>query len=219
MRLSYYIFIVLIYLSSIQNAFSQIKHISLNERLFELGKLPVIQVNIVADEYDISNLEFILVQNEGKERLIVQRKNQFMLLAMGLEEVTDINAKLIVRYSTPIRDISLFNKKDVKKTESSLSNHSLSSNKSSLYIQNVQPCTLEYSGNKTLWSLGQEYSSKWETNVYTAILAIYYANSSAFSQRKINALRKEAKLNCPTEELLNQYGDLELAKKRYNSMN
>lgn len=200
------------------NAFSQIKHISLNERLFELGKLPVLKVNIVADAQDIQNLEFILVQKNGEERLVVQQQNQFMLLAMGLEEVYDKDARLVVRYSNPIGEISLFNKGDINEVQPVLK-HPLQNIKSQQDMEKTKPCTLEYNGSKTLWSLAKEYSEIWETNVYTTMLAIYYANSSAFYQEKISGLRKNAKLNCPTKELLDQHSDRVEAQKRYNSLN
>ncbi|TVL21236.1 hypothetical protein AYI92_06645 [Shewanella xiamenensis] len=213
MRLLRSIFITFVFIMQIPNAYAKIKHISLNERMFELGKIPMLKINIVADMQDIANLEFILVQQNSEERLVVQQQNQFMLFAMGLEKVYDINAKLVVHYSAPIGEIKLFNKNDIDKTNIKLSSQPLQTK------QNSSPCMLDYDGNKTLWRLAKDYSVIWETNIYSAMLAIFYANQRWFNQGRINALRKDAKLSCPTEELLNQYRDNENAKRHFNSIN
>lgn len=214
MRYIYLFFIAIAFLVIIPNAYSEIKHISLNERMFEIGKVPILKINIVADQQHIPNLEFVLVQKNSEERLVVRQQNQFILVVMGQEKVYDINAKLIVRYSNPIGSIPLFNEIDyVEEANASSSGYPMQ------ITPNSNSCTLEYDGDKTLWRLAKDYSAIWKTNVYSAMLAVFYANPDGFYQGKINGLRKNAKLSCPSEELLNYYRDNQNAKNIFDSLN
>ncbi|MBO1270613.1 hypothetical protein J3L11_03005 [Shewanella sp. 4t3-1-2LB] len=76
---------------------ADVTHVSINQRLFDLGKLPLIKVNIVAAPTDPDRMQFILRQKSGEEKLMVQQINNYMLLLMGLDEVTDANALLLVQ--------------------------------------------------------------------------------------------------------------------------
>ncbi|QGS51208.1 hypothetical protein FOB89_01555 [Shewanella putrefaciens] len=207
---------------------AQVEHISLNERLFEVGKLPMVKLNIVTTNQDISDLEFILVQENNEEKLIVQQLNQFSLLLMGLDIVTDINAKLIVRQWQPIKDIALFDKDYVERhlaaLEAKRAQKEVAINKSPLMIsqanmvQDSASCLLEYDGNQTLWRLGLKYAESWDTSNYTAMLVIFYENPQAFNNGWINGLRKDAVLRCPDDKLLTIYADPVKAKTLYNKL-
>ncbi|MDR6965092.1 hypothetical protein [Shewanella putrefaciens] len=210
------------------SVFAQIEHISLNERLFEVGKLPMVKVNIVTTNQDISNLEFVLVQKDNEEKLIVQQLNQFSLLLMGLDKVTDINAKLVVRQWQPIKDIALFDKDYVERhlaaVEAKRAPKEVAINKSPLMIsqanmvQDSASCLLEYDGNQTLWRLGLKYAESWDTSIYAAMLVIFYENTQAFNNGGINGLRKDAVLRCPEDKLLTIYADPVKAKTLYNKL-
>ncbi|MFQ6371870.1 FimV family protein [Shewanella sp. YIC-542] len=76
---------------------AEVTHVSLNQRLFDLGKLPLIKVNIVSAPTDLQRLQFLLRQQSGEEKLMVQPVNPYLLLLMGIEEVTDPNAVLLVQ--------------------------------------------------------------------------------------------------------------------------
>ncbi|MEZ9140870.1 MULTISPECIES: FimV/HubP family polar landmark protein [unclassified Shewanella] len=75
-------------------------HISINSRQFEVGQHPKIKLNIVAGRNDFSRISFHLRQTNGSkevmEELMVQPISGYMLFAIGVDEVTDPNAKLIV---------------------------------------------------------------------------------------------------------------------------
>ncbi len=75
-------------------------HISINSRQFELGQHPKIKLNIVASSKDLSRLSIHLRQTnddkESMEELMVQPISSFMLFAIGVEDVSDPKAKLIV---------------------------------------------------------------------------------------------------------------------------
>ena len=77
-----------------------LSHISINSRQFELGQHPKIKLNIVSGKNDLSRISFHLRQVNGskevKEELMIQPISGFMLFAIGFDDVTDPNAKLIV---------------------------------------------------------------------------------------------------------------------------
>ncbi|QSX33254.1 fimbrial protein FimV [Shewanella avicenniae] len=92
-RLSYLIVTVVMLFNS---AWAGTSHVSINQRLFDLGKIPLIKLNIVSDVTDTERLQFIVQQQSGEERLMVDRINDFMYLLQGIDEVTDPDAKLVV---------------------------------------------------------------------------------------------------------------------------
>lgn len=214
-------------------AIAQVEHVSLNERLFEIGKIPMAKVNIVASEQDIFNLEFILVQEHNQEKLLVQPLNDFSLLLMGLDKVTDINSKIVVRQWSPVKELSLFSQDELKqfltasggnggqkvveerystvKELSSIINQDI-------VMQNSDLCLLDFDGTQTLWSLGSKYAKLWSTNIYSASLVIFYANIKSFNGGRINGLKVDATLRCPSDELFLIYGGYDMAKKLYNEL-
>ncbi|MEL4474286.1 FimV/HubP family polar landmark protein [Shewanella algae] len=87
--------LVLMLLTSV--AIAETAHVSINQRMFELGHLPLIKVNVVADSEDMTRLEFIVRQQGAAEKLMVQPINRYMVLLLGIDEVTDKQAELLVR--------------------------------------------------------------------------------------------------------------------------
>lgn len=75
-----------------------------------------------------------------------------------------------------------------------------------------EECVLNYAANETLWRIANRYAAQWEVNMYGAMLAIYDANPKAFAKNKINALKKNATLYCPSREMLTRYADAGEAK-------
>lgn len=80
-----------------QQALANITHVSINQRLFDVGKLPLLKMNIVSNIKDSKRFQFLLQQQSGSERLMVNRINDYMLLVQGVEEVTDADALLLVQ--------------------------------------------------------------------------------------------------------------------------
>lgn len=87
--------LVLMLLTSV--ARTETAHVSINQRMFELGHLPMLKVNVVADSEDMTRLEFIVRQQGAAEKLMVQPINRYMVLLLGIDEVTDKQAELLVR--------------------------------------------------------------------------------------------------------------------------
>ncbi|WP_144212288.1 FimV/HubP family polar landmark protein [Shewanella donghaensis] len=79
-----------------------LSHLSINSRQFELGQHPKFKLNIVAGKNDLSRISFHVRQHVGDkevlEELMVQPVNGFMLYAIGVDDVKDPNAKLIVSH-------------------------------------------------------------------------------------------------------------------------
>lgn len=76
---------------------------------------------------------------------------------------------------------------------------------------NAGECRLDYR-DETLWRLANRYAGDWQLSVYGAMLAIHDANPGAFSKNRINFLRKDAILTCPSSEILARYPDAKAAK-------
>lgn len=76
---------------------AQVSHVSVNSRMFELGGYPKLRVNVIADNQDMSRLEFVVQQASGEEKLMVESLNRFLVLLTGVEDVKDDKAKLLVR--------------------------------------------------------------------------------------------------------------------------
>ncbi|WP_088210029.1 FimV/HubP family polar landmark protein [Shewanella sp. Shew256] len=79
---------------------------------------------------------------------------------------------------------------------------------------NSGECMLDYH-NETLWRIANRYAPEWKVNVYGAMLAIHDANPKAFSKNRINALKKDATLYCPSAEILSRYPDAQAARTSF----
>ncbi|MFB2726642.1 FimV/HubP family polar landmark protein [Shewanella mangrovisoli] len=79
---------------------------------------------------------------------------------------------------------------------------------------NSGDCMLDYH-NETLWRIANRYAPEWKVNVYGAMLAIHDANPKAFSKNRINALKKDATLYCPSAEILSRYPDAQAARTSF----
>lgn len=79
---------------------------------------------------------------------------------------------------------------------------------------NSGECLLDYH-NETLWRIANRYAPEWKVSVYGAMLAIHDANPKAFSKNRINALKKDATLYCPSAEILARYPEAQVAKTSF----
>lgn len=78
----------------------------------------------------------------------------------------------------------------------------------------VEECHLDYN-NETLWRIANRYALEWQVSVYGAMLAIHDANPSAFAKNRINALKKNATLDCPAAEIVARYTNAQAAKATF----
>lgn len=359
---------------------AQVSHVSINSRMFELGAYPKMRVNVIADNQDMTRLEFAVQQSGGEEKLMAEQLNRFLVLLTGVEDVTDPKARLLVREyrvdrwyevknlplfdnassaessvsqakaavvksskaakaettqlaassaksdKTPVKSTKVVqevnlvtaeadvapvasvvvaavttevaaaprasgftfpeDKSDVKasstssssvvasaeakaevaksepsKTEASKAEMSTSEpstpevasgpavaqasadlprvDKSKTEIDapevkageatatevktvsstnaqstNSGECLLDYH-NETLWRIANRYAPEWKVSVYGAMLAIHDANPKAFSKSRINALKKDATLYCPSAEILARYPEAQAAKTSF----
>ena len=255
-------------------ALANITHVSINQRLFDVGKLPLLKINIVSNIKDSKRFQFLLQQQTGSERLMVNRINDFMLLVQGVEEVTDNQATLLVQeyrdnywydvarlplfaadvpagvppegiklamYKKPQAPTSVQSVQPSPVAESTAAEAASSQTveTSKLLAEPLKPeqiatqtanpnlannstaneqCVLDYNGKQTLWRLAKRYAKAWQTNVYAAALGILDSNPKAFYHGNPSSLRADAKLRCPSAEVLAQYGDKAAAEKKFDSL-
>ena len=314
---------------------AQVSHVSVNSRMFELGGYPKLRVNVIADNQDMSRLEFVVQQAGSEEKLMVEALNRFLVLLTGVEDVKDDKAKLLVReyrldrwyevksinlfgeakptsaaltakaasgskntttalvpkradkvnaqpvkvaaestreleakpvtaviaavnthvdtkprgpaaevvtdfkfpevaneQNTPVTEIKPVVKisepvaakttpvetvvpetvmSEVVATETAKTTHSeLKANAvetSPTASQTPEHCQLTYLAGETLWRIANRYANDWDVSVYGAMLAIYESNPAAFSKNKINALKSNAALSCPSKMILAQHAN------------
>ncbi|MDI5833508.1 FimV/HubP family polar landmark protein [Shewanella xiamenensis] len=326
---------------------AQVSHVSINNRMFELGAYPKMRVNVISDNQDMTRLEFALHQSTGEEKLMVEQLNRFLVLLTGVEDVTDPKARLLVReYRVDrwyeVKNLPLFDNtssatssvsqaktavvkssKAAKAETSQLAASSAKSDKTTVkstkVVQEVNlvtaeadvapvivaavtanvaaprasgftfpedkpdakassasslstepsiakpstepsaaqvssanadmakadksingidvseaktaevtkiasstnanatssgECMLDYH-NETLWRIANRYALEWQVSVYGAMLAIHDANPKAFAKNRINALKKDATLTCPSAEILARYPNAQAAKASF----
>ncbi|MDT3275774.1 FimV/HubP family polar landmark protein [Shewanella sp. SP2S2-4] len=331
---------------------AQVSHVSVNSRMFELGGYPKLRVNVIADNQDMSRLEFVVQQAGGEEKLMVEELNRFLVLLTGVEDVKDDKAKLLVREYRldrwyEVKSINLFGEAKPTSAALSMSAASGSKNTTTALVQkradkvNVQPvkvaaestsavgaktatvitaanihidthvnthvntkptvpaaevvtgfkfpeaadeqntqvaevkaaaknsepvavkatsaetmmpepvmsevvvteavkttnselkvnaaetsptasqtpehCQLTYLAGETLWRIANRYANDWDVSVYGAMLAIYEANPAAFSKNKINALKSNAALSCPSKMILAQHANAKEAQAMFEA--
>ncbi|MFC1520205.1 FimV/HubP family polar landmark protein [Pseudomonadota bacterium] len=227
------------------SAQAALSHISINSRHFKLDQHPQLKLNIVAANDDLSRLSFHLRQtvgaNEVVEELMLQPVSRFMLYAIGVDDVSDPNAKLIVSeykgnswqqyavlsvFDAPYikpngrSDIKIDAAKALKKVPLAATTAEkdpiivTASNNSN----NSQACMVERNNTETLWGIASRYATSWNTHVYGAMLALYEANPQAFSQQKIHLIKQDVPLRCPTKVQLNQYITKADAKLEFESI-
>ncbi|MGI2141112.1 FimV/HubP family polar landmark protein [Shewanella baltica] len=349
------------------SSMAQVSHVSVNSRMFELGSYPKLRVNVIADNQDMSRLEFVVQQASGEEKLMVEELNRFLVLLTGVEDVKDDKAKLLVREYRldrwyEVKSINLFG--EAKPTLATLTAKAASGSKNTTTAQvqkradkvNVQPvkvaaestsvvgaktatvitaanihvdthvdahvntkptvpaaevvtgfkfpeavneqnisvteakpvaktsepvdvkttavealmsepvavkttpvetvvpetvmsevvatetakttnselkanaaetsptasqtpeyCQLTYLAGETLWRIANRYANDWDVSVYGAMLAIYEANPAAFSKNKINALKSNAALSCPSKMILAQHSNAKEAQAMFEA--
>ncbi|MDT3335301.1 FimV/HubP family polar landmark protein [Shewanella sp. SP1S1-7] len=299
------------------SSMAQVSHVSVNSRMFELGGYPKLRVNVIADNQDMSRLEFVVQQAGGEEKLMVEELNRFLVLLTGVEDVKDDKAKLLVREYRldrwyEVKSINLFG--EAKPTLATLTAKAASGSKNTTTAQvqkradkvNAQPvkvaaestrvleakpatvitaanihvdtdvdahvntkptvpaaevvtgfkfpeaadeqivateavkttnselkvnaaetsptasqtpehCQLTYLAGETLWRIANRYANDWDVSVYGAMLAIYEANPAAFSKNKINALKSNAALSCPSKMILAQHANAKEAQAMFEA--
>ncbi len=226
-----------------QGAWAQLSHVSINQRLSGLGQSPSLRVNIVAQSVNLDKVQFIVEQKSGRERLMVKPMNTYMLLLSGVEDVEDRDAQLVIQeYQInrwqEIKRIPLFEggarvaakaevKPQIPAQQPAHSQVSTASGQTKVPVGSAlvtndalvtSNCQLDYQPPQTLWRLGSAYAASWELSTYGAMLAIFDANPKAFNGGKINGLRADVKLNCPSESLKQSYRDAKRARETFESL-
>ena len=221
---------------------AEVSHVSINQRLFELGGYPKLKVNIVSSHKNPNKVQFFLRQSVGEERLVAKSLNSFSLLVSGVEDVVDNEAVLVVKEHRinrwrEVSVLSIFDGGSVNsQTGEEIASTPLPVNaqqpvKSSKEIASTRTastamvtvkvkdnCNIDFNGSETLWRIGLRQSNVWGISTYGAMLAIFDANPRAFRKDSINGLRADAQLQCPSQATLDKYSDAVAAEELYDSM-
>lgn len=221
---------------------AEVSHVSINQRLFELGGYPKLKVNIVSSHKNPNKVQFFLRQSVGEERLVAKSLNSFSLLVSGVEDVVDNEAVLVVKEHRinrwrEVSVLSIFNaetvdsqtvnkvtskpvpvktQQPVKDSKEIVSTRTAST--ATVKVNIKDNCNIGFNGSETLWRIGLRQSKAWNISTYGAMLAIFDANPRAFRKSSINGLRADAKLQCPSQAILDQYSDAVTAEELYDSM-
>jgi FimV-like protein len=220
---------------------AEVSHVSINERLFELGEYPKLKVNIISSHKNPNKVQFFLRQSTGEERLVSSSLSHFLVLVTGVDDVVDSEAVLVVKEhrinrwrevtvlnlfsDNPVENVphTAYTPSPAKVNEKAngavktISN-SLTTSTAPIGVKLEENCTVDFNGSETLWRIGLRQSKVWGVNTYGAILAIYEANPRAFNKNKINGLKADALLKCPSVAILDKYTDAKAAEKLFDSM-
>ncbi|QQX79730.1 hypothetical protein JK628_19820 [Shewanella sp. KX20019] len=220
---------------------AEVSHVSINQRLSELGEYPKLKLNIVSSHTNPNKVQYFLRQSTGEERLVSSPLNNFLVLVTGVDDVVDSEAVLVVKEHKinrwrEVTVLSLFGdnavnnlpktayaepspmpvKVDEKANSGALEGLPVSTTTIAANIEDN--CKIDFNGSETLWRIGVRQSKVWGINTYGAILAIYEANSAAFKNNNINGLKSDASLKCPSITILDKYADARAAEKLFDSM-
>ncbi|MCL1057114.1 hypothetical protein L2729_03800 [Shewanella gelidimarina] len=223
---------------------AEVSHVSINQRLFELGEYPKLKVNMISSHKNPNKVQFFLRQSTGEERLVSSPLSNFLVLVTGVDDVVDSEAVLVVKEHRinrwrEVTVLNLFSDNPVEnvphtayveqtpspakvnekenRTVKAISN-SLTTSTAATAVKLEENCNVDFNGSETLWRIGLRQSKVWGVNTYGAILAIYEANPRAFNKNKINGLKADALLKCPSVAILDKYTDAKAAEKLFDSM-
>ncbi|ABZ78402.1 conserved hypothetical protein [Shewanella halifaxensis HAW-EB4] len=225
-------------------AHAQVSHVSINERQFDFGQHPSLKLNIVSSHNSLKKVQFSIRQGSGEERLITKPLTSFMVQVMGIEDVVDKDAVLIVKeYRVnrwyQVKVLSLFNGKvnnadidsryiasrstavkKVGQTETNMlaASSGIRVSGADVIVSRLDDCQIGFDGKETLWRIGNRQANRWGISPYGAMLAIFERNPKAFNQQNINGLKSQAQLECPSMVTLEKYADAMAAEKRFNAM-
>lgn len=233
-----FILALLLMVQALTPAQARLSHVSINKSQFTLGEYPRLRVNIVSERSDLSRLEFVVRQGTREEKLMVEPLNNFMLLLFGVDNVTDANAELVVREyvvnqwqeykviplfggtervakapsAPPRKAAELLAPESVPVAKPTPAQMSLAS-----AANDSGGCAVEYQPGETLWRIASRYAPRWNTNVYSTMMALFDANPRAFTKGKISGLKQDAKLECPSPALLGRYPDTREARRIFEA--
>ncbi len=233
-----FILALLLMVQALTPAQARLSHVSINKSQFTLGEYPRLRVNIVSERSDLSRLEFVVRQGTREEKLMVEPLNNFMLLLFGVDNVTDANAELVVREYVvnqwqEYKVIPLFGGKERIAKAPAAAPRKAAELLAPEAVPVARPpapqvaaisaandssgCTVEYQQGETLWRIASRYAPRWNTNVYSTMMALFDANPSAFTKGKIGGLKQDAKLACPSPAVLSRYPDAREARKQFEA--
>ncbi|MEZ9596719.1 FimV/HubP family polar landmark protein [Shewanella sp. 10N.261.52.F9] len=79
-------------------------------------------------------------------------------------------------------------------------------------------CSITFNGKESLWRVANRQAKLWGLSAYGAMLAIYESNPNAFNKQSIHGLKADAKLNCPSKDILEKHQNAKTAEQEFSAM-
>ena len=211
-------------------SFAAIDYISLHEIESNTADGLLVKLNIVEKE-PTSRLKFVLQQPNTNTVLPYQRLNNFMLRLKGPNAVTSDAAivvyqaidnrwqqvKTITLMGTPKRSAKSFASGTVK-IQPHKKPRPITSLEPAPAASSQQACLLIRKPKETLWSLASRYSTQWNIDVYSAMIAIYTQNKQHFGKEHIKLLKDNVDLACPEQSITSALNSKAVSKAKFNGL-
>ena len=217
---------------------AQIKHISLHDIESSSEQAVSIKLNIV--EKKAKPLKFTLVSQNTEWPLEFKRLNEYMLRVKGstpLKVPARINVyEKHAEQWLKVKEVPLSKERatlasdktiitTATKPNDNFSTTSIKNNIPPVVTQTgsnepAQQCLLSRkNNNETLWSIASRYKVNWNTDVYSAMIAIYETNLAQFNNQHIGQLKSGALLVCPSQQALAKLGDKKQMQQQFEQLN
>lgn len=231
------VFIVLLALFS-ASSFAKIKHISLHEIESSGDQAVSIKLNIV--EQRAKPIKFTLVSQNAEWPLEFKRLNDYMLRvkgSMALKSPARIN--VYEKNSSQwlkVKEVPLSKERATLSSDKTIITKAVKPNDSfaktshqndippvvtqtGINEQSPQCILTRKNNNETLWSIASRYKLEWETDVYSAMIAIYQDNLAQFKNQHIGQLISGGLLVCPSQQSLAKLGDKKQMQQQFKTLN
>lgn len=207
---------------------AEIKYLSLHQVESDDHQALSVKLNLVEQGQSLP-LKFTLDYQGSEIALSYQKLNNYMLRVTSPKIV--IGKAAIISYQLVEQQWQMVNKIDIynQLTGTNTNNNAIAQRQaptmsSSQEVQNSatandDKCLLTAQPKETLWRIATRYMKQWQLDVYSAMIAIYQANLSQFAQQHIGQLNANAKLVCPSQQLLTSYGDKAAMKAKFHQLN
>lgn len=192
---------------------AQVDYISLH-KIESSARQPLsLKLNIVQIHKE-SQLKFTLVNQNGETALDYQPLNSFMLRLKSPHSV--IGKASILMYELEQNTWRQTHSVDISNSLAATETDRQTIVKTA---EIATECQLIREPKETLWSIASRYKSKWDVDVYSAMVVIYRTNLSKFSQQHIGKLNSYVELACPSKKTITMLGDKAEMKAEFNRLN
>lgn len=192
---------------------AQVDYISLHE-IESSDRQPLsVKLNIVENDQE-SQLKFTLVNQNIETLLSYQRINKYMLRLKSPHYVIGEASILVHEFEQ-----NAWRKTHSVNISNSLVVTDIDKEALAKTAEMKTQCRLIREPKETLWSIASRYKSKWNVDVYGAMVAIYKSNLNKFAKQHIGQLISDVELACPSTKIIATMGEKSKMKAEFNRLN